>query len=177
MKFEPIKSKTIFQGHAFAVEQRLVRLPDGNQKTYDLVRHNSSVTLVPFDEADEQLYFVRQYRIGADQPLLEFPAGVLEDGEDPEAGAGRELREEIGLAATGLQKIGEFFLAPGYSSEFMYIYLASGLFPAPLKADPDEFLEVETFSIKKAYEMVTEGLIADSKTIAALLLAQPYLAT
>ncbi len=172
--FELIQSETIYQGHVFSVEQRLVHLPDSHQKTYDLVRHNNSVTLVPVN-GSEELYFVRQYRIGAGQSLLELPAGVLESGEAPNAGANREMREEIGMAAGNLHKIGEFYLAPGYSSEFMHVFLATGLYSSPLEADPDEFLDVVTIPIKKAYELVTSGSLMDCKTIAALLLARPYL--
>lgn len=174
MNFELITKKTIYQGHAFSVEHCLTRLPDGSQKTYEVVRHRPTVTLVPVD-ASGLIYFVRQFRIGPEQSLLELPAGVLEPGEDPEVGAGREIREEIGLAAEKLQKIGEFFLAPGYSSEHMHIFLATGLKPAPLEADADEFLEVETFLVQKAFELAENGAFEDSKTLSALLLARHFL--
>jgi ADP-ribose pyrophosphatase len=171
---EILHSDTIFKGHAFSVELLLTRLPNGNRKVYELVRHSEGVTLVPIDPAG-QIYFVRQYRIGASQALLELPAGMLEPGEDPASGAGREVREETGLAAGKLLKLGEFFLAPGYSSEFMHVFLATGLYPAPLEADEDEFLQVETMPVQRAYEMVDTGLIKDGKTLAALLLARPHL--
>jgi len=172
--FELLHSDTIFKGHAFSVELLLTRLPDGNQKVYELVRHGEAVTLVPISPSGE-IYFVRQYRIGADQALLELPAGMLEAGEDPAEGARREVREEIGLAAGKLLKLGEFYLAPGYSSEFMYIFLATNLYPAPLEADDDEFIEVETIPAQEVYKMLDSGLIKDGKTLAALLLARPHL--
>jgi ADP-ribose pyrophosphatase len=172
--YELLHSDTIFKGHAFSVELLLTRLPDGNRKVYELVRHSEAVTLVPIDSAG-QIYFVRQYRIGASQALLELPAGVLEPGEDPAGGAGREVREETGLAAGKLLKLGEFFLAPGYSSELMHVFLATDLYPAPLEADEDEFLQVETMPVQRVFEMVDTGLIKDGKTLAALLLARPHL--
>jgi ADP-ribose pyrophosphatase len=172
--YESLHSDTIFRGHAFSVELLLTRLPDGNQKVYELVRHSEAVTLVPVDPAGN-IYFVRQYRIGAGQDLLELPAGVLEPGEDPASGAGREVREETGMAAGQLLKLGDFYLAPGYSSEFMHVFLATGLYPDPLEADDDEFLEVETMPVQKAYEMADEGLIKDGKTLAALLMARSHL--
>ena len=85
------------------------------------------------------------------------------------------MREEIGLAAGKLLKLGEFYLAPGYSSEFMYIFLATNLYPAPLEADDDEFIEVETIPAQEVYKMLDSGLIKDGKTLAALLLARPHL--
>jgi ADP-ribose pyrophosphatase len=169
-----LKSNTIFKGHAFSVELILTRLPDGNQKVYELVRHREAVTLVPIDAAGN-MHFVRQYRIGANQTLLELPAGVLELDEEPAGGAGREVREETGLAAGKLVKLGDFYMAPGYSSELIHIFLATDLYPAPLAADDDEFLEVESIPVQKVYEMVDAGLIKDGKTLAALLLARPFL--
>jgi ADP-ribose pyrophosphatase len=77
--------------------------------------------MVPVD-AQGNLWFVRQYRHAAGKWLLELPAGTLEDGEDIESCAHRELREEIGMAAGKVQKIGEFYIAPGYSTEFLHIY-------------------------------------------------------
>jgi len=174
MAYERLNTEVIYQGHVFSVMRILVNLPDGSQKHYDLVGHNASVTLVPVNERGE-IYFVRQYRIGARDYLLELPAGVLETGEDPAAGASREIREETGMAAGQLLKIGDFYMAPGYSDEFMTIFLATGLYPSPLSADPDEFLELEIIPADKALAMAEAGQIQDSKTLAALWLAKPHL--
>jgi ADP-ribose pyrophosphatase len=74
-----------------------------------------------------------------------------------------------------LQKVGEFYLAPGYSTEFMTVYIATDLKYNPLEADYDEFLEVEKISIQKAFEMAGRGEMPDAKSLAALFLAMPYL--
>jgi ADP-ribose pyrophosphatase len=121
------------------------------------------------------VWFVRQYRHATQQELLELPAGTLEAGEEPEICARREVREEIGMAAGMIQKIGEFFLAPGYSSEYMRVYLATDLTPDPLKGDDDEFITVVRIPLEQAYKMVDSGEIRDGKTLAALLLVKPYL--
>jgi ADP-ribose pyrophosphatase len=174
MPFEHLHSELIYEGHAFSVRHELISLPDGKQKRYDLVGHKGSVTLVPVNDKGE-LYFVRQYRIGAKRHLLELPAGVLETGEDPSAGAAREVREETGMAASQLIKIGDFYMAPGYTDEFLTIFLATGLYPSPLAADPDEFLELEIIPFEKALAMAESGELQDGKSLAALLLARPYL--
>ncbi|MCA2002742.1 MAG: NUDIX hydrolase, partial [Chloroflexi bacterium] len=96
-------------------------------------------------------------------------------GDDPAVCAARELREETGFAADNLEKIGDFYLAPGYSTEFMHVYLARELRPAPLEADADEFLSVEALSFDTAIQMALRGEIPDAKSLAALLLAQPRL--
>ena len=174
MKFEILNHESMYSGRAFNVDRVEARLPDGQVRHYDLVQHRGAVTLVPVD-VQGRVWFVRQYRIGADAELLELPAGVMESGEDPALSAAREIREEIGMAARSLEKIGEFFMAPGYSSEFMFVYLATDLYAAPLPADADEFLQTEAIPLVEALQMARDGRIRDGKTLAALLLAQEAL--
>jgi ADP-ribose diphosphatase len=172
--FELIKSEPAYQGRAFSIRQDLVRLPDGNTTKLDIVEHIGSVIIVPVN-SDEQVYFVRQYRHAAGMELLELPAGTLEPNEDPLICAQREVREEIGMAASQIREIGGFYLAPGYSTEFMRVYLATELSHSPLEADADEFLSIETMSVKDALGKAEKGEFPDAKTLAALLLARPYL--
>jgi len=171
MNFEIINRAFHYQGRAFNVERLETRLPDGRISFYDLVQHNDSVTILPVDQ-EGNIWFVQQFRMGSMNILLELPAGVLDDAEDPETGAAREVREETGLSAGKLQKLGEYYLAPGYSTEFMHAFLATDLTPDPLQADDDEFLKVQVIPTKTVYEMVQKGEIKDSKTLAALLLAE-----
>ncbi len=173
--FQRLNSTEIYRGRVFNLRQEQMRLPDGHEAVYDLIDHPGSVSLVPVDEQG-RIWFVRQYRVGADRSLLELPAGVLEAGETPEEGARREIREEIGMAAGELRKLGEFYLAAGYSSEFMSVYLATGLRPGALAHDADEFLEVEAIPVERAYALAESGSIPDSKTLASLLLARPHIA-
>ena len=174
MPFELIKSETLLKGRAFAIRRDWLKTPDGRETKYDIIEHGGSVILVPLD-ADGNLLFVRQYRHAAGTDLLELPAGTLDEGEDPAVCAAREIREETGFAAGTLEKIGEFYLAPGYSTEFMVVYLATDLKHDPLEADADEFLSVEKIPVKQALEMAEKGEIPDAKSLAALLLAQMYL--
>lgn len=174
MNFKVLKRETVYKSHAFNIQKVDLHLPDDRTTTYDLVEHNDSITIVPFDQ-DGNLWFVRQYRLGAQQVLLELPAGVLENGEPPEEGASREIREEIGQAAGQLTPLGDFYLAPGYASEHMYVFLATKLSHAPLDADDDEFLQVEAIPAEKALQMARAGQFKDAKTIAALLLAEKHI--
>jgi ADP-ribose pyrophosphatase len=107
--------------------------------------------------------------------LLELPAGTLEEGEDPAVCAAREIREETGFAANKIEKIGDFYLAPGYSTEFMHVYLAQDLRHDPLEADADEFLSVEKIPFAEAVQMAERGEMPDAKSLAALLLARSHL--
>jgi ADP-ribose pyrophosphatase len=176
MAFDLIRSEKVYQGRAFGVRRDQVRLPNGQLAYLDVIEHVGSVALIPVDDRGT-IWFVRQYRHSVGQMVLELPAGTLEAGEPPEEGAHREVREEIGMAAGQLLKIGEFFLAPGYSTEFMHIYLAMDLQQAPLPRDEDEFLSVEAIPFEEAFRMVEQHKIQDAKTLAALFLARPFLAT
>lgn len=174
MPFETINSEPVYHGKAFDVRRDQVRLPDGKDTLLDIVVHPGAVTLIPID-SQGNIYFVRQYRHAVGKELLELPAGTLNEGENPQVCALREVREEIGMSAATLKMIGQFFLAPGYSTELMYIYLATDLHPDPLPGDEDEFITVKTITMSEVPEMISQGVIQDAKSLAALYLAQPYL--
>ena len=172
--FELIKSETLLQGRAFKIRRDHLKTPDGRDTKFEIIEHGGSVIIIPVD-ADGNIHFVRQYRHAAGIDLLELPAGTRDGNEPFEDCAAREIREETGMEAGKLQKVGEFYLAPGYSTEFMVVYLATDLKHNPLEADDDEFLEVEKISIEKAFELAEHGEMPDAKSLAALLLAKPYL--
>lgn len=170
MPQKPFKRETVFKGRAFAVERQHVHIDMEHDSTFEIVIHPGAVAIIPVDEQGN-IWFVSQFRYGADQDLLEIPAGTLKPGEDPAAAAGREIREETGMAAEKMEKLGEFFMAPGYSSEYIHIYLATGLYSSPLDKDEDEFIVLEKIPYKDAYAMARQGEFNDGKTLAALFLA------
>lgn len=174
MPFELLKSEIVYPGRAFTIRRDTLRLPDGRESRFDIVEHVGSVIILPLD-ADGNLLFVRQYRHAAGLDLLELPAGTLDEGEAPEACARREIREETGMAAGKLELLGGFYLAPGYSTEYMHVYLATGLYDNPLEADADEFLSVERVPLADVMAMCDRGEIPDAKTLAAFILARKYL--
>jgi 8-oxo-dGTP pyrophosphatase MutT (NUDIX family) len=176
MPFELIKSETLMQGRAFKIRRDHLKTPDGRETKFEIIEHGGSVIIIPVD-AEGNLLFVRQYRHAAGVDLLELPAGTRDGDEPYEECAAREIREETGMEAGKLQKVGEFFLAPGYSTEFMVVFLATDLKHNPLEADDDEFLEVEKVSIQKVFEMAQRGEIPDAKSLAALLLSEHQLRT
>jgi ADP-ribose pyrophosphatase len=174
MPFELIRSEPLLQGRAFKIRRDYLKTPDGKETKLEIVEHGGSVVILPLD-AQNNLLFVRQYRHAAGSDLLELPAGTRDKDEPYELCAAREIREETGMEAAHLQKLGEFYLAPGYSTELMAVFLATGLKENPLQADDDEFLQVERIPLKKALEMAEHGEMPDSKSLAALFMARPYL--
>lgn len=172
--FKLIKSEPIFQSRTFKLRRDTVQMPNNRETRLDIVEHGGSVVMVPLDE-DGNIVFVRQYRHAAGLDLLELPAGTRDGAEPPDVCAAREMREETGLAAARLDPLGAFYLAPGYSTEFMYVFLATGLTPNPLPADADEFLQVQKIPARQAMEMAVRSEIQDCKSLAALLLARSSL--
>jgi ADP-ribose pyrophosphatase len=174
MPFELVKTEIVYPGRAFTIRRDTLRLPDGHETGFDIVAHVGSVIIIPLDDHGN-LLFVRQYRHAAGLDLLELPAGTLDEGEAPEACALREIREETGMAAGHMEHLGGFYLAPGYSTEYMHVYLATNLHRDPLEADADEFLTVEFIPITRALEIARAGEMPDAKSLAALLLVQSAL--
>jgi ADP-ribose pyrophosphatase len=173
MPFELIRSEVLLQGRAFNVKRDTLKTPDGRETKLDIVDHCGSVVLLPLD-GEGNLLFVRQFRHAVGGDLLELPAGTRNAHEPYEQCAAREIREETGMEAGSLLKIGEFYPVPGYSTEFMAVFLATDLKENPLQADEDEFLQLEKIHLKKAVEMAEHGEIQDAKSLAALLLARSY---
>ncbi len=170
MNHKPARKEVIFKGKAFSLERLFVPGEGGKESIFDIVIHPGAVTILPVDE-DGKIWFVRQYRYGAGQDVLELPAGTLKEGEDPELAARREIREETGMAAGKMEKLGEFYMAPGYSTEYMHVYLASDLSSSPLEQDEDEDISVEKIPAADVFRMAHKGDFCDGKTLAALLLA------
>ena len=149
---------------------------DGTRATREIAGHPGAVAILAIDDED-QVLFVRQYRVAVGEALLEIPAGTLDvadDGsiEDPEIAAPRELEEETGMRAGTWHKIAEFYTAPGFASELMHLYLATDLRPADddrLTPDEDERLSLERMSWQDAVAAAERGEIHDGKTLVALL--------
>lgn len=169
-----IGNTLLHRGKIFKIVQRKVEYPQGNQASYDILVHGGAVTILPLDQQNN-IWFISQYRPAADRMILELPAGTLEKNEDLMECAHRELREEIGMAASKMIKIGEFYLAPGYSTEYMYVFLARELSSNPLPQDEDEYIEIEKYSLNDAYKMIGSGKLLDAKSLAAMALAKDHL--
>jgi ADP-ribose pyrophosphatase len=176
MPFELVHSETVYEGRAVSIRRDEVRLPDGKTTRLEIVEHVGSVVIVPLDEQG-RIYFVRQYRHATGQEMLELPAGTLRSGEDPLACAAREIREETGMAAEHLRELGGFYLAPGYSTEYMRVFLATGLSESPLDQDEDEFVEPVIIPAAEGLELARGSKIADAKSLAALLLAESVISS
>ncbi len=169
-----ISSEHKYKGKRISVRLEHVRLSDGTESTRDIVDHPNAVVILAIDD-NHNVLFVRQYRKAPEIELLELPAGVMDPEEtDPLKSAQRELREETGYAAGELIPLGSFYSAPGTMTELLYCFLARNLTYDPLPADEDERIELERMSFAEAVNTARAGGFQDSKTLASLFLAEPY---
>lgn len=163
-----IATERVFEGRVFDVRIDRIRYPDGAEYRLDIVEHAGSFAILAMPGAGE-LVLVRQYRHAAGRALWELPAGTAEPGEDPAAGAARELQEETGFRAARWRALGTVYMTPGFCTEVMHFFAAEELSPGVQSLDEDERIEVGTFSCESAWRLVASGEIADVKTVLALL--------
>ena len=168
LKETKLSSKIIFQGRLLDVRKDEVELPNGKTSTREWINHPGAVCCVPI-LPDGKVALIRQYRYPVQSEMIELPAGKLDEGEDPEDCALRELEEEIGYRPNKLTFLTHIHPAIGFASEKMWIYLAEDLEKTESKLDEDEFIELIPTSLDDAVEMVWSGKITDVKTIIGLL--------
>ncbi len=162
-------SELIFDGRVLHVYRDKINLPDGRQSTREYCRHNGAVAVVPLTD-DQKVVCVRQFRYALGRVTLEIPAGKFDYiGEDHEAAALRELREETGYITDHLTPIGNLSTSPALLTEIIYLYLAEHMIPGPIDPDDDEFLELVEIPLDELVDMIVRGEVEDSKTQAAVL--------
>ena len=158
----------IYSGRVVNLSVATVRLPNGGESRREIVKHPGAVAIVALD-ADQNVLLVRQFRLAADKILLEIPAGTLKPDEPPEICARRELQEETGYLPGRLEAIGGIYPAPGYTTEYIHLYLATDLSESRLAMDDDEFIEIERVPLREVLSMIERDQLADGKSVAALL--------
>lgn len=157
-----------YHGIIVNVTMDMIELPNGQRSMREVVEHPGGVCVVALDEED-MVTVVRQFRFPMKKHLLELPAGKLEPGEEPFPAAVRELSEETGLSAATWTDLGFIYTSPGFSTEKLYLYLATDLTQGQAHPDPNEFLDVEKRPLQELADMVMSGEIADGKTVAGIL--------
>ena len=163
---ETLSTEEIYHGKTFNVRIDDVREDDLTYKR-EIVTHRGSAVIVPlFDDGTVAL--VKQWRQPAGKYLLEIPAGSLEKGEDPRTGAIRELEEEIGCTAAHIEKLVKFYVSPGFLTEKMHVFLATGLRETAQNLDEDERIDIVRLPLAEALDLCRNNTIEDAKTIIGL---------
>lgn len=141
----------------------------GRSVRREIVRHPGAVVIVPVLD-DGRLVLIRNYRIAVDERLWELPAGKLEEGEEPQHAAARELEEETGFRPGRVRPLATFFSSPGFADELIHAFVAEDLAFVGQNLEPGEEIDVSELARGEVLAMIADGRIRDGKTIAAVLM-------
>ena len=169
-----LSSEVVFDGRLFRVVRDSVIEPGGKEGVRDVVRHNGSAVILAVDNSkskkDPWIVMERQYRHAAHRFLWEVPAGKLDAGEDPLAGAKRELEEETGYRAKKWTELVEYYASPGFLGESMKVFLAEGLVAGDARPEEDELIELRLVKLSELLATIEKGGIMEGKTLSSVLL-------
>ena len=163
----PLSERIAWQGTFFAVSHVQVRLPSGEEKPREIVRHPGGAAVIAV--RDGRLCLVRQYRVPQGRVTIEIPAGKRDGAETPRQTAARELEEETGYVADSLEYIASTSGMPGFSDEITRIYFAHGLHRGDSDPDSDEFVQVVWLPIDDVYQAIRADVVTDVKTVVAVM--------
>ncbi|MCD8049025.1 MAG: NUDIX hydrolase [Clostridia bacterium] len=162
-----------FEGRIVKMRLDKVETPAGRVASREIVEHPGGVGIVALTDEGE-IYMEWQYRRPYDDMIYEIPAGKMEGGEEPIECAKRELEEEIGLCADNFVYLGASYASPGFCTETLHIFLATGLYEGKLHRDVDEFLIVEKVKLETLVEKCMSGEIKDGKSLIGILKTNEY---
>lgn len=165
---QTLASKQIYRGRAVNLRVETVKKTRGRKTTREIVEHKDCVAVVVLDKA-ENVLLVRQFRKPVEKVLLEIPAGGIDPGENAEESVRRELQEEIGYLPRKVERLGGFYSAPGYCTEYLHLYLATDLVSSQQRAEDTEDIEVVRVPLSQIPGLIASGEICDAKSIAGLL--------
>ena len=168
-----VSSRLLFEGRAVKLRIDTVQTASGRETTREIVEHADCVAIIAVD-AEDKVLLVKQFRKPVEKELLEIPAGGIDPGESPEDAARREMQEESGYLPQKLERLGGFYSAPGYCTEYLSLYLASDLTPSRLFAEDTEGIEVVWVPLNQVSGLIASGRIEDAKSIAGLLTFLDY---
>jgi ADP-ribose pyrophosphatase len=162
-----VESEELYKGRVVQLRLATVSLPNGSRKTREILVHPGAAAIVPLSD-DNTIMLVEQYRAAVGRATLEIPAGTLEEGESPEDCARRELIEETGFRASNWTTLTAYYPSPGYSSEIIHVFKASGLEKV---SDADAEFPLRHMPLTEVQAKIRTGEVMDSKTIIGVLLA------
>lgn len=169
--------RVLNEGTRFQLEQIDLEFSNGARRTFERMPGSGrgAVLVIPMQDP-ETVLLVREYAAGLHAYELGLPKGRLERGEDILVGANREMKEEVGVGAKRLIRLGQLALAPTYMANMIQVVLAEDLYPERLEGDEPEELEVVPWRMDRLHELVIRDDVTDGRSIAALFIAREFIA-
>lgn len=164
-----VKRIRMYQGAIVDVYRDYMQFSNGNTEEWDYIHHRGAAAVVPVTD-DGRIIMVRQYRNALERFTLEIPAGALDDPEEPGINcSARELEEETGYRSENLEWLITLRTTVAFCNERIEVYVAKNLVPSKQHLDPNEFVNVELHTVEELKQMIFDGEIEDSKTVASIL--------
>ena len=163
-----LSSKVVYDGKIFTVTKDNIVCPNGQDAIREIVHHRGGVAIL--FKVDDKFIFEKQYRYALQEEIIEMPAGKLEKGETPLEAAKRELLEETGYRPLEMIHLGDSYPTPGYSSEVIHLYYCPKAVKEERHLDQDENIELIYLTLEEIEQMIADGKIKDSKSVAAIYL-------
>ena len=162
-----LSSREVYRNHWMRVREDEILRSNGEKGIYGVVDKDDGAIILPIDQG--RVWLVEQFRYTIQERALELPQGGWEmEVENPEDLARGELKEELGLDAAEMTKLGTLWIAYGFLRQRQHIYLASGLTEAGKEPDPEEHdLVVRSVPVEEFEQMMLDGIIRDNCTLAA----------
>ena len=160
--------KLLHQGSLISLYKERVDLSSGNHTHFDIVKHPGGAVIAAIN-SDNCICILKQWRHAVNQYVWEFPAGCIEQNEDPLNAAKRELEEEAGVIANDWESLGHILASPGYSNEILHFFSAKSISEGTTNLDDAEELDVHWPPLADVYNMAKKGDITDAKTLAMLV--------
>ena len=158
-----------YQGTVLKVYKDHMKFSNGNTEDWDFIHHDGAAAVIPVMD-DGKILMVKQYRNALERDTLEIPAGKLDDpDEEGIVCASRELKEETGYSSDDLEWLRTIRTTVAFCNERIEVFVARNLIPGEQHLDEDEFVDVKAYKLEELKEMIFEGKIQDSKTMAAIL--------
>jgi len=168
-----LSSQLIYDGRAVKLRVDVVQMPDGRETTREIVEHIDCIAVIALD-ADDNVLLVSQFRKAVEKELLEIPAGGIDGDEDAETAVRREMQEETGYLPRKVERLGGFYSAPGYCSEYLHLFLATDLVPSQLYAEDTESISLVRMPVSQIPQLLASGSLCDAKSIAGLSMFLNY---
>ncbi len=169
-----LSTEYIYKGKILNLKREEVELINGKTSSREIIEFPNSVSVITITK-DSKVVLVKQFRKPCESAILEIVAGKMDFGEDPLESAKRELKEETGYTSDNWKKVTSFYTTPGYSNEFMTMFVASNAVKGVSQPDEDEFLQIVEIKIDELIKMVENNEIKDAKTIMAAYYLKSYI--